>query len=84
MPAKKSLRPEAAHHSVTVALSSNVLVDVRELILTARETVARGVNTALVALYWKNRGTHPPRRAQGEARGLWGRDFADTVGKIGA
>ncbi|MBM3838977.1 MAG: DUF1016 domain-containing protein [Verrucomicrobia bacterium] len=30
-----------------------LLTDVRELIVTARQTVARGVNAALVMLYWK-------------------------------
>jgi predicted nuclease of restriction endonuclease-like (RecB) superfamily len=30
-----------------------LLADVRELILSARQTVARGVNAALVVLYWK-------------------------------
>src|SRR6266566_6829688 len=36
-------------------LSSGVglLSDVRQLILSARQTVARGVNAALVMLYWK-------------------------------
>ena len=37
-----------------VATGSKVLLaDVRELILSARQTVARGVNAALVLLYWK-------------------------------
>ncbi len=30
-----------------------LLTEVRELILSARQTVARGVNAALVMLYWK-------------------------------
>ncbi len=30
-----------------------LMMDVRELILSARQTVARGVNAALVLLYWK-------------------------------
>ena len=30
-----------------------LLADVRGMILEARQTVARGVNAALVALYWK-------------------------------
>jgi hypothetical protein len=30
-----------------------LLTDVRKLILAARQTVARGINAALVALYWQ-------------------------------
>ena len=30
-----------------------LLTEVRELILAARQTVARGVNAALVALHWQ-------------------------------
>lgn len=32
---------------------AGLLSDIRELILSARQTVARGVNAALVTLYWK-------------------------------
>ena len=32
--------------------AKGLLVDVREMILTARQTVAQGVNSALVLLYW--------------------------------
>jgi predicted nuclease of restriction endonuclease-like (RecB) superfamily len=42
--------------SMAVAKRANpagLLEDVRELILSARQTVARGVNAALVVLYWK-------------------------------
>jgi len=35
------------------ALPGVLLTEVRELILAARQTVARGVNAALVMLYWK-------------------------------
>lgn len=39
--------------SAAPALPRVLLTDVRELILAARQTVARGVNAALVMLYWK-------------------------------
>lgn len=35
------------------APSRLLLTELRELILSTRQTVARGVNTALVGLYWK-------------------------------
>lgn len=37
----------------SVALKPNLLQEVRELILTTRQGLARGVNAALVMLYWK-------------------------------
>lgn len=37
----------------TPSSPTGLLTDVRELILSARQSVARGVNAALVALYWK-------------------------------
>jgi DUF1016 N-terminal domain len=36
-----------------VSLSDTYLTDVPELILTARQTVAQGVNSTLVLLYWQ-------------------------------
>ena len=44
----KSLAPLPARSGVT-----GLLADVRELILATRQTVAQGVNSALVLLYWK-------------------------------
>jgi predicted nuclease of restriction endonuclease-like (RecB) superfamily len=41
----------AANKRLDVAV--NLLADVRELILAARQTVARGVNAALVRVYWE-------------------------------
>src|SRR5216684_3778479 len=38
---------------VPVSTLKGLLTDVRELILTARQTVAQGVNSALVLLYWQ-------------------------------
>ena len=38
--------------SPSVAGSRGLLADVREMILTARQKVAQGVNSALVLLYW--------------------------------
>ena len=50
---KKAL--STAHIKPASALKSDVALfsDVRELILTTQQTVARGVNAALVLLYWK-------------------------------
>lgn len=44
--ARKAATPASANPAALVS-------DVRELILSARQTVARGVNAALVLLYWK-------------------------------
>jgi hypothetical protein len=38
---------------VPASRAAGLLPEVRELILTARQTVARGVNAALTMLYWQ-------------------------------
>lgn len=46
--------PAVVKRSSAVRRGASVLLtDVRELILTTRQTVAQGVNSALVLLYWQ-------------------------------
>jgi hypothetical protein len=51
---------------------------VRELILTARQTVARGVNVALVMLYWKI-GERIRRDILREKRAGYGEEILQTL-----
>ena len=86
-------------NAVTLAQTkpAALLTDVRELILSARQTVARGVNAALVVLYW-NIGQRIRRDILKERRAEYGerivaalgrqfsgggtKHFADSVGRI--
>jgi hypothetical protein len=45
--------PKPPRSGAKSSIPRSLLQDVRELIQTARETVARGVNSALVMLYWR-------------------------------
>ncbi len=54
MPAKKiTALAKARKEPMAVLTPESLLTDVRELITAARQTVARGVNAAMVLLYWK-------------------------------
>jgi predicted nuclease of restriction endonuclease-like (RecB) superfamily len=54
MPAKKKTAlTKARKEPVTIVAPGALLSDVRELISAARQNVARGVNAAMVLLYWK-------------------------------
>jgi hypothetical protein len=55
-----------------------LLTEVRELILSARQTVARGVNAALVMLYWKI-GERIRRDILREKRASYGEEILPTL-----
>jgi len=57
-----------------------LLADVRELILSARQTVARGVNAALVVLYW-NIGQRIRRDILREKRAEYGERIVAALGR---
>lgn len=57
-----------------------LLKDVRGLILSARQTVARGVNTALVALYWRI-GQRVRVETLREKRAEYGREIVVTLSR---
>lgn len=72
-----------AGHEMTTALASGgaesrVFVEVRDLILAARQTVARGVNAALVLLYWKV-GDRIRREILKEKRAEYGAEILPTL-----
>ena len=49
----KSKRVTKFPPDIAGARPTDLASEVRELILSARQTVARGVNSVLVVLYWK-------------------------------
>lgn len=57
-----------------------LLADVRELILSVRQTVARGVNTALVLLYWKV-GERIHKEILKEKRAEYGQEIFSTLSR---
>ena len=57
-----------------------LLTDVRELILAARQTVARGVNAALVVLYWQI-GQRIRREILKEKRAEYGEEIVATLSR---
>ena len=57
-----------------------LLTEVRELILAARRTVARGVNAALVALHWQI-GQRIRREVLGEKRAEYGGEIVATLSR---
>lgn len=59
-------------------LSSMLLEDVRELVVSTRQTVARGVNAALVLLYWKV-GERIRRDVLKEKRAGYGDEIVPTL-----
>jgi predicted nuclease of restriction endonuclease-like (RecB) superfamily len=76
MKGKKSLVKASA---ARVAGAPNALLaEVRELILSARQTVARGVNAALVLLYW-NVGQRIRRDILREKRAEYGEEILPTL-----
>jgi predicted nuclease of restriction endonuclease-like (RecB) superfamily len=50
---KKVISSTQKKLAVTTVRPDALLTDVRDLILSARQTVARGVNSTLVVMYWK-------------------------------
>ena len=67
-----------------IPTTRNLIKDLRELIIRAREDVARSVNSSLVMLYWKV-GQRIQKEILIEKRAEYGEEIcADTVGTIGA
>jgi predicted nuclease of restriction endonuclease-like (RecB) superfamily len=62
----------------TAESSAGLLQDVRELIVSTRQTVARGVNAALVLLYWKV-GERIRRDVLKEKRAEYGEEIVSTL-----
>lgn len=60
------------------AAPRTLLIDVRELIVSTRQTVARGVNAALVLLYWKV-GERIRRDVLKEKRAEYGEEIVSTL-----
>ena len=73
MKPKKSTRQAVAGVNPTA-----ILTEVREIILSARQTVARGVDTALVALYWKV-GQRIRTEILREKRAEYGEEIVSTL-----
>ncbi len=71
-PGTLNLNPDAAPRTL--------LTDVRELIVSTRQTVARGVNAALVLLYW-NVGERIRRDVLKEKRAGYGDEIVSTLSK---
>jgi len=79
-PAKFSASQESATPLVSGGAESRVLAEVRDLILAARQTVARGVNAALVVLYWKV-GNRIRKEILGEKRADYGQQIVATLSR---
>ena len=52
-PVATTARPKSTTPPKTVTAPALLLSELREIILSARQTVAQGVNSALAALYWE-------------------------------
>jgi hypothetical protein len=65
---------------MTAGAPTVLLADVREMILPARQTVARGGNAALVALYWKA-GQRVGSEILREKRAEYGREIVVTLSR---
>ena len=74
----KLLMEKTAGRAGVEAEPAALLTEVRELILAARQTVARGVNAALVALYW-NIGQRIRRDILKERRAEYGQEILPTL-----
>src|SRR5258707_76960 len=66
--------------STAKSSARGLLTDVRELILATRQTVAQGVNSALVVLYWKI-GQRIRTDVLKETRAEYGRRILSTLSK---
>ena len=79
MPAKKkTTRSLALKPAAAVDQGPALLSEVRELILTTRQTVARGVNAALVMLYW-NVGQRIRQDVLSNKRAEYGAEILPTL-----
>jgi hypothetical protein len=78
MSAKKSRTMNLARRPKPSQPVPALLTEVREMILSARQTVARGVNAALVMLYWKI-GERIRRDILQEKRADYGEEILQTL-----
>ena len=78
MSAKRSHNTKLARRPKPSPSVPTLLTEVRELILSARQTVARGVNAALVMLYWKI-GERIRRDILQEKRASYGEEILPTL-----
>ena len=60
--------------------AKGLVAELRELILAARQTVAQGVNSALVVLYW-NIGQRIQRDILKEKRAVYGEQIVAALGR---
>ena len=77
------MKPKRFAKSTAVSAQTNpaaLVTDLRELILSARQTVARGVNAALVRLYW-HIGTRIRQEILKVNRAEYGREILSTLSK---
>jgi predicted nuclease of restriction endonuclease-like (RecB) superfamily len=78
--APKKAASRAAKPTATPApVGAGLLLEVRELILTARQSVARGVNAALTMLYWQI-GARIRNDILGNERAEYGKQVVVTLG----
>ena len=75
---KPVIRSKRVEARATPAPPGAVLTDVRELILAARQTVARAVNAALVLLFWKV-GERIRKEVLREKRAEYGGEILPTL-----
>lgn len=80
MPAKKTSRSVALKSTSAIATPASLLGDIRDLILTTKENVSRGVNAALVLLYWKI-GERIRRDVLKEKRAEYGEQIVSTLSR---
>lgn len=78
MPHKKPSRALPAKDAAPSDVPAALLGEVRELILTTRQTVSRGVNAALVQLYW-NVGQRIRRDVLANKRAEYGAEILPTL-----
>ena len=74
--ASRALKPSDA----PAVMGSDLLAEVRELILTTRQSVARGVNAALTMLYWQI-GTRVRGDILADQRAEYGKQVVAAVGQ---
>ncbi len=77
MPAKKKTARSKPTSSIT-GFDPALVSDLRDMIITTRQTVARGVNAALVILYWKI-GDRIRRNVLQEKRAAYGSEILPTL-----
>ncbi len=78
--APKKADAQVVEPAATTPPGSSLLPELRELILTTRQAVARGVNAALTMLHWQV-GDRIRRDILGEARAGYGDEIVSTLSR---